>query len=84
MMRRLPRPNTIHGTLARVIAAAEALEAGDIGETSALLSDLEHDLSRTCGTPRRLTCSCGESFRWAGELDRHRIVRGHALDEATR
>lgn len=55
---------------ARVTAALEAIEAGDIDLAAAILVDLlEEDAPDFM--PHR--CDCGARFRWPGELDAHRF-----------
>lgn len=57
--------------LARLIAAREALAAGDVLFAIRLLEDLERDL-RCLAKPRRHRClNCGNAYRWPGELDHH-------------
>jgi hypothetical protein len=56
---------------ARVTAASEALEVGDVEHVRDLLADLERELF-----PRRnrFACECGLTFEWPGLLDRHHIA----------
>ncbi|MEJ7567963.1 MAG: hypothetical protein WKF41_06830 [Gaiellaceae bacterium] len=68
--------------LARVIAANEAVTAGDVLEAGALLRDLERELSQETQVRRFHACpGCGQQFRWPGDLDRHLVLRGHGLEE---
>jgi hypothetical protein len=56
---------------ARIIAACEALEVGDVELAHSILRDLERDtasVTRCCWR-----CECGQGFKWPGLLDAHRF-----------
>jgi hypothetical protein len=58
--------------LARVIAASEALEVGDVELARTILHDLETDLSACGGVVLRFACrKCGRRFQWPGEREDH-------------
>ena len=58
---------------ARILAAREAVEAGDYPFALDLLIDLERELA-----PRisRCRCECGRKFEWPGLLEAHRLGCG--------
>lgn len=64
--------------LARIIAAGEALDCGDVGEARAILADVECDL--TPARPRFACASCGLAFEWPGLAAAHELAC-HVLDE---
>ncbi len=63
---------------AAIVAALEALGDGDQALAVVVLLGALED-----GGPivRRYGCKCGATFQWPGERDRHRIVRGHELEQ---
>ena len=62
---------------ATVFTVLEALEDGDVDLAVSLLTDALED--GASDRPHRCG-DCGAAFRWPGERDRHRIVRGHELE----
>lgn len=60
--------------LARVIAASEALEVGDVELAQAILIDLQHDC--VVDIRRTVSCECGQVFEWPGLCEAHQL-RGH-------
>jgi hypothetical protein len=64
-------------TTVAIVAALEALGAGDVPEATAILLGTLEDGP----TERRFACECGARFEWPGLLDRHRIAAGHELEQ---
>jgi len=56
-----------------IVAALEALEAGDVRSCEAIL----HGALEDGPTVRKHRCSCGSSYEWPGLLDAHRQRTGH-------
>lgn len=56
----------------------EALEDGDDEMAQSLAATLQRKAARRRKHPH--VCECGDAFVYPGELDRHRIVRGHGLE----
>jgi hypothetical protein len=67
-------------SVARVTAAAEALEAGDVELAREILADL---LGEVAPISHRFRClDCGTTFEWPGLHERHCAVSGHRLRKA--
>jgi len=64
---------------AAVVAALEALGAGDVDEAILILDGVLEDVS----VQRRFCCSrCPASFEWPGELDAHALAHDHFSEAA--
>lgn len=62
-------PTPRDGPLLPVVAALDALEAGDVRlATAILLGAIEGDSPRVL----RFQCECGQRFEWPGQLEEHR------------
>jgi hypothetical protein len=62
------------GLRTAIVAALEALEAGDVAEATRVLLDA---VQEPPSGSRRFTCSCGLAFQWPGELEHHQFATGH-------
>lgn len=60
--------------LARVIAASESLEVGDVDLGQAILVDLQRDI--VAGLRRTFPCGCGQVFEWPGLREAHQLRGG--------
>lgn len=56
---------------ARLVAALEAIEVGDVLLCEAILSDLLEEEVPAVKPHHR--CACGARFAWPGELEHHRF-----------
>lgn len=56
---------------ARLTAALEAIEAGDVRLCEAILVDL---LEEDVPAIKSHRCDCGARFTWPGQLEHHRFV----------
>jgi hypothetical protein len=58
-----------------IVAALEALEAGDVAEATRVLLDA---VQEPVAGPQRFACpTCGLAFQWPGELEAHLFASGH-------
>lgn len=71
--------------LARIVAAAEAIECGDLEEAGGLLADLERELAQAVGAAERphICPECALPFRFPGALEMHlEVVHRLGLPDA--